>query len=782
MRRVSLSTVAALALFATWAAGCHGNGDAVMVLVVTISGTPPPVTSLSVTITDPAGRPSTQSYNRSDGQAIAFPTTLGADLPQSATGMVSVAVSALGPTGMPVANGSVDSTVVNPGGRPTVYVSLACGGDPCQQEGGGADGGADAGVTPRCGNGRIDPGETCDIAIPPGDPGACPTSCDDGLICTKDTAKGSGCQLTCTHVAITGLDPNDGCCPPTATHATDPDCSPTCGDGVVQPGETCDTAIMAGLPGACPTPGECTSTDPCAFTQLVSVGTCQAICMHYQVTMPQGGDGCCPPGGTYAADTDCPASCGDGVVETNQGETCDVGILAPAAGSCPTDCRDPDAGACQTSFLTGTGCAVGCFQAAITAPISGDGCCPPHATRATDSDCPGRCGDGLVDPGESCDSATVGAGAGPTSCPPSPSACVQTTLTGTAAACTAACVSTPIAACSPQSDGCCPTGCTSADDPDCSATCGDGKVQANETCDVAIPAGSAGACPTACPDGNACTTDLLLSSGTCDATCVHLPVTAFIAGDGCCPPGGDLDLDADCAAVCGDGIVEPPVETCDKAIAGSCPSPTTRPAADKCTTLTLQGSPSTCTSVWVATTITACASGDGCCPAGCTAASDGDCPGICGDGVVEVNEQCDRAISAGMPGACERTCDDGDACTTDIASGSIQNCTRRCTHLAIVACLDDDGCCPAGCTAATDSDCAPTCGDGHVGAQETCDPPSTCPTTCPDDGDPCTRETLVGNPLTCNAACRHVPITTCSTAASDHCCPTGCTSATDSDC
>jgi hypothetical protein len=69
-----------------------------------------------------------------------------------------------------------------------------------------------------------------------------------------------------------------------------------------------------------------------------------------------------------------------------------------------------------------------------------------------------------------------------------------------------------------------------------------------------------------------------------------------------------------------------------------------------------------------------------------------------------------------------------------------------------------------------------------MGAGETCDPPSTCPTTCPDDGDPCTTETLVGNPLTCNAACRHVPITTCSTAASDHCCPTGCTSATDSDC
>jgi hypothetical protein len=781
MRRVNLSTVAALASIVFLAGACHSSGDAVMVVVVTASGTPPSVSSLDVTITGPAGT-SSNIYTRPGGGAIAFPTTLAAELPPNATGNVRVAVTALGATGSMVATAPVESALVDPGGRPTVYVTLDCGGSPCKEGEGSADGGTDTGVSPRCGNGHIDPGEQCDIGIAPGDPGACPTTCDDGVSCTKDITMGSGCQLSCAHVAITGLNPNDGCCPPIATHATDPDCSPNCGDGTVQPGETCDTAIAPGLPGACPTSGECTSTDPCAVTLLVSAGTCQAVCMHYQFTALQGGDGCCPPGATYAADTDCPASCGDGVVETNQGETCDVGIAAPGAGSCPTSCKDPHAGACQTSFLTGTGCAVGCFQASITAPISGDGCCPPGATRATDSDCPGSCGDGIVDPGEACDNGAVGPGACPQSCSASPSACVQTTLTGSAAACTATCVSKAITTCSPQSDGCCPAGCTSATDPDCSTTCGDGKVQANETCDVAIPARGPGACPTACDDGNSCTTDLLLSSGTCDAACVHLPVTAFIAGDGCCPPGGDLDLDADCAAVCGDGVVEPPVETCDKGIAGSCPAPTDRPAADKCTTLTLQGSPSICTSLWVATPITACLSGDGCCPAGCTAATDGDCPGICGDRVVEANEQCDRAITAGMPGACARSCNDGDACTTDIASGSIQDCTRGCTHLAVVACLDDDGCCPAGCTAATDSDCAPLCGDGHVGAGETCDPPSTCPTTCPDDGDPCTREVLVGNPLTCNAACRHDPITTCSTAAADHCCPTGCTSATDSDC
>jgi hypothetical protein len=777
MRRAALPIVAALAISA---AACSGGGDAVMVLVVTAAGTPPPVTALNVAITLPAGPSSSNIYTRSDGQAIVFPTTLAAQLPSNATGDLKIEVTALGASGATVATAQVVSTTVAPGDRPTIYVGLTCGGGVCTGGtggGSGTDGGADAGAGLLCGNGRIDPGEECDIAIAPGAPGACPTTCDDGVSCTTDVVYGSGCQLYCKHPLITGVNPSDGCCPGTTTHATDPDCSPTCGNNIVDPGETCDTGIPPGQPGACPTSSECTSTDPCTVTELVSPATCQAICMHYQWTYPQGGDGCCPPGATWAVDSDCLQKCGDGVV--GNGEACDVGITPPLPGSCPQSCNDNKDN--TTDFLSGSGCTVSCAHTTITAPISGDGWCPSGATHATDTDCPPSCGDGVVEPGEACDSAAVGAGACPTSCPPSPAVCLNTAMTGTTSDCTAACVSTPITTCSPQSDGCCPAGCTAATDPDCSATCGDGKVQTGESCDVAIPRGSPGACPVACDDGNPCTTDLLLSQGTCAALCVHLPVTAFVPGDGCCPPGGTLALDADCPAVCGDGVVDPPVETCDKAIAGSCPTGCS-PGVNDCTRVTLQGSPSTCSSLCVATPITACVSNDKCCPAGCTALTDSDCQSICGDGVVEAPELCDRAITAGMPGACARTCDDGDACTTDVTSGSIQDCTRGCTHFAIVACRDNDGCCPAGCDFSNDSDCAPKCGDGHVGAGETCDPPSTCPTTCPDDGDPCTVEQLVGDPLSCNSACRHVPITTCSTTGADHCCPTGCTSATDSDC
>ena len=60
--------------------------------------------------------------------------------------------------------------------------------------------------------------------------------------------------------------------------------------------------------------------------------------------------------------------------------------------------------------------------------------------------------------------------------------------------------------------------------------------------------------------------------------------------------------------------------------------------------------------------------------------------------------------------------------------------------------------------------------------------PTSCPTSCPDDGDRCTDERLIGDPARCTAACGHVPITACSGAISDGCCPTGCDPLSDSDC
>jgi hypothetical protein len=762
MRRVLVMWAALLAL-----AGCSRTDTIVALMVVTVQGSLPNAASLEVTVT---GLPA-QTYNTPDGRSIVFPTTLTGQLPGSA-GDVVFKVSAKRADGVVLAHGQTPANL-SAGTTPTIYVQLTCTPGPCMPTPPAAE--PDGGTTtePGCGNGVIDLNETCDVAIPAGAPGACPRTCDTGIPCAPFMASGKACTLTCAPAVNTPSGANDGCCPSGATFATDPDCSPSCGDGIVDPGETCDTAIPAGNPGACPAAADCVSSDPCVVARLISENTCSAVCLRTVITQQFSGDGCCPAGVTSTFDTDCPAVCGDGV--RGPGETCDVGIPAPQPGSCPVSCDDGNASTLDQ--LHGTGCQAVCSNGMITDPISGDGYCPPGATRATDTDCPSSCGDGVVERGETCDPHATG-GACPNACPPSPAACLETMLTGSAADCTAACTSTAITACGP-SDGCCPAGCTAASDPDCASTCGDGHVQTGEACDTAIATG-AGACPKSCDDGDPCTDDRLLSAGTCQAVCVHLPITLPAAGDGCCPPGATFLVDADCSPVCGNGVVEAPVETCDSAIPGSCP--TTCPAGGSCTTMTLRGSASTCSAACVATPIVTCVNGDGCCPSGCTAATDTDCPIICGDGVVETGETCDRAITAGLPGACAATCDDGNACTTDLASGSIVNCTRTCVNAPITACLSGDGCCPAGCSVVNDTDCAPVCNNGIVEGGETCDPPTTCPTTCPDDGDACTVERLIGDPTQCTSACQHVPITSCSGSQRDGCCPSICTPATDSDC
>ncbi len=513
----------------------------------------------------------------------------------------------------------------------------------------------------------------------------------------------------------------------------------------------------------------------------MAADTCGAVCAHVPITQQSGTvqDACCPAGAWHAVDVDCPSACGDGQLDAD--EDCDPGLPASVATACPTACDDGDP--CTRDVLQGSACHAKCVSTPITELVSGDGCCPAGATARTDRDCAPACGNNVVEPGESCDNGPRSSGPCPKTCPPSPSACLKSTLVGDATACTALCALVPVTSCGVVRDGCCAAGCTAANDPDCSPSCGDGVVQpANgETCDVAIAAGKPGACPTSCADGVACTRDVLVAAGTCQAACLYLPITAPRAGDGCCPQGADASLDPDCAPLCGNGVVELPGETCDYG-AGKNACPTGCTGGDMCSPVRLEGDVGTCSARCVAHPVTACAPGDGCCPAGCTVARDADCPIVCGDGVPSPGEACDRAITAGFPGACARTCDDGDACTSDWASGSIEGCSRACSHAPITACRGGDGCCPAGCDAKSDSDCAPACGDGLIGAGETCDPPSTCPSTCRDDGDPCTREVLVGDGALCTAACRHEPVTACSGATADFCCPTPCSSANDVDC
>jgi hypothetical protein len=233
--------------------------------------------------------------------------------------------------------------------------------------------------------------------------------------------------------------------------------------------------------------------------------------------------------------------------------------------------------------------------------------------------------------------------------------------------------------------------------------------------------------------------------------------------------------------VCGNGVVETPVESCDFAI-GSVACATACPASGGCSVTTLRGSAGNCSARCVTETITSCRGGDGCCPPACSSEDDSDCAAVCGNGVLEAGELCDKAITAGQVGACPGSCNDQDPCTVDLAAGTVGGCSRTCAHVPITSCGGGDRCCPAGCDASNDRDCGAVCGDGVIGGGETCDPPSSCPTVCPDDGDRCTIDRLTGDPARCNAACQHVPITTCSATLRDLCCPTGCNGTTDPDC
>lgn len=171
-----------------------------------------------------------------------------------------------------------------------------------------------------------------------------------------------------------------------------------CGDGVLAETEVCDTGIAETGAGACPT--ECPALATCLPQRLEGNG-CTTRC----VPDPPGcadGDGCCSGDCTADTDDDCSQSCGDGVVQAEDGETCEPDS---ETDPCPTDCNDDDE--CTMDLLEGSpsNCNVTCAHVALGL-VGDDGCCPkdnPDANANTDNDCTAECGNGVREPGEECD-------------------------------------------------------------------------------------------------------------------------------------------------------------------------------------------------------------------------------------------------------------------------------------------------------------------------------------------------------------------------------------------
>jgi hypothetical protein len=116
-------------------------------------------------------------------------------------------------------------------------ITAAASGDGCCPSGANAN--TDSDCKPSCGNGVTEHGELCDGSN-------CPTSCGTGSGCMGKVLMGSAaqCNAVCMAETITTAKDGDGCCPAGANANTDSDCTPVCGNGVVERGETCDTKLQ----------------------------------------------------------------------------------------------------------------------------------------------------------------------------------------------------------------------------------------------------------------------------------------------------------------------------------------------------------------------------------------------------------------------------------------------------------------------------------------------------------------------------------------------------------
>lgn len=536
----------------------------------------------------------------------------------------------------------------------------------------------------------------------------------------------------------------------------DPDPDPNedpCGNRSLDPTEACDPGIVSGV-GSCPK--TCPPDDPCVSWVLRgSDEECSTRCeIVSEITTAATGDGCCPGGATYDQDMDCDPLCGNGKLD--DGEECEDGTGKPCVRSAEA-CAPRD---CQVVTLEGRNCQAKCVYDDV-APIDGDGCCVGRANSRTDADCDPVCGNAVVDRGETCDPAALrGCPMGQADCDASSDVASDPCrpalfVAGEAGnVCGNECalqerITTPT-----PGDGCCPSGATIDVDSDCTqeqAVCGNSILEPDEECDTgARSPAPCDAVETNCAalPASTCQRRVVVEpDGPCSRACITEKVEQCEDGDGCCPTACDSGSDSDCMEVptCGNGDLDPG-ETCD---GDDCLTPCAPPAPDACVMEVPTGNPAMCTAECVDVSVN-CDDTDGiCCASSCNARNDTDCPAACGNGVRELGETCDGADDCAAL-ACE---DDGDPCTIEATTGSVDTCDVDCERNRVTELGLADGCCVDDADFELDPDC-PGCGDGVLQSQEACDLGITegagaCPSACPDG------EALEGEG--CQATCVPVP-------------------------
>jgi cysteine-rich repeat protein len=245
-------------------------------------------------------------------------------------------------------------------------------------------------TVPVCGDGAVEGNEECDLGAANSDiaPDTCRTDCrnprcGDSVI---DQGRGEACDDG----------PGNSATEPDACR---PDCQPAfCGDGVIDSdnGEACDDGNTAAGDGC----GQYCQSELCGDGQVDPGEGCDD---GNNVS----GDGC-------SSDCRSDETCGNGVVDVQQGEGCDAGSANAAEPDavCRPDCQPQRCGDGIADPAAGEQCDAGAGNSDVAADTCRTTCRPAW------------CGDGVVDANEGCDDGINLGLCG--SCDPS---CLQATAT-----------------------------------------------------------------------------------------------------------------------------------------------------------------------------------------------------------------------------------------------------------------------------------------------------------------------------------------------------------------